>query len=220
MTALVEHDIEQGAGRLHAGLTDPGLGNTVAAYFDPDNGFAGMTFSTVGSNPRDEIIAADLLAVSLLSIDWQPGVVRMLLGSHAAPVSRLLAEVRDDIDLWEASGEDLAPVDELWQTLNAMPGVGAATAAKLLARKRPRLCASTDRAAVQAAGVPVHLAGQAVRSLLQDTAARADIEALRPRTAAEASLVRILDVAIWARHSPSRDARHLRAVGLSIAACA
>lgn len=220
MTALVEHDIEQGAGRLHAGLTDPGLGNTVAAYFDPDNGFAGMTFSTVGSNPRDEIIAADLLAVSLLSIDWQPGVVRMLLGSHAAPVSRLLAEVRDDLDLWEASDEDLAPVDELWQTLNAMPGVGAATAAKLLARKRPRLCASTDRAAVQAAGVPVHLAGQAVRTLLQDPAARADVEALRPRTAAEASLLRILDVAIWARHSPSRDARHLRAVGLSIAACA
>jgi hypothetical protein len=220
MTALVEQDIEQGAGRLHAGLTDPGLGNTVAAYFDPDNGFAGMTFSTVGSNPRDEIIAADLLAVSLLSIDWQPGAVRMLLGSHAAPVSRLLAEVRDDLDLWEASDEDLAPVDELWQTLNAMPGVGAATAAKLLARKRPRLCASTDRAAVQAAGVPVHLAGQAVRTLLQDPAARADIEALRPRTAAEASLLRILDVAIWARHSPSRDARHLRAVGLSIAACA
>ena len=220
MTALVEHDIEQGAGRLHAGLTDPGLANTVAAYFDPDNGFAGMTFSTVGSNPRDEIIAADLLAVSLLSIDWQPGVVRMLLGSHAAPVSRLLAEVRDDIDLWEASDEDLAPVDELWQTLNAMLGVGAATAAKLLARKRPRLCASTDRAAVQAAGVPVHLAGQAVRSLLQDAAARADIEALRPPTAAEASLLRILDVAIWARHSPSRDARRLRAVRLSIAACA
>jgi len=220
MTALVEHDIEQGAGRLHAGLTDPGLGNTVAAYFDPDNGFAGMTFSTVGSNPRDEIIAADLLAVSLLSIDWQPGVVRMLLGSHAAPVSRLLAEVRDDIDLWEASDEDLAPVDELWQTLNAMPGVGAPTAAKLLARKRPRLCASTDRAAVQAAGVPVHLAGQAVRTLLRSPGARADVEALRPRTAAEASLLRILDVAIWARHSPSRDARHLRAVGLSIAACA
>ena len=220
MTALVEHDIEQGAGRLHAGLTDPGLGNTVAAYFDPDNGFAGMTFSTVGSNPRDEIIAADLLAVSLLSIDWQPGAVRMLLGSHAVRVSKLLTQVRDDIDLWEASDEDLAPVDELWQTLNAMPGVGAATAAKLLARKRPRLCASTDRAAVQAAGVPVHLAGQAVRTLLQDPAARADIEALRPRTAAEASLLRILDVAIWARHSPSRDARHLRAVGLSIAACA
>ena len=220
MTALVEHEVEQGAGRLHAGFTDPGLANTVAAYFDPANGFAGMTFSTVGNNPRDEIIAADLLAVSLLSIDWQPGVVRMLLGSHAAPVSKLLTQVRDDIDLWEASDEDLAPVFELWQTLNAMPGVGAATAAKLLARKRPRLCASTDRAAVQAAGVPVHLAGQAVRSLLQDPAARADIEALRPRTAAEASLLRILDVAIWARHSPSRDARRLRAVGLSIAACA
>jgi hypothetical protein len=136
MTALVENEVVQGAGRLHAGLTDPGLDTTVAAYFDPDNGFAGMTFSTVGSNPRDEIIAADLLAVSLLSIDWQPGAVRMLLGSHAALVSRLLAGMRDDIDLWEASDEDLAPVDELWQTLNAMPGVGAATVAKLLARLR------------------------------------------------------------------------------------
>ena len=53
MTALVEHDIEQGAGRLHAGLTDPGLGNTVAAFFVPDNGFASFTFITFGSNPRD-----------------------------------------------------------------------------------------------------------------------------------------------------------------------
>ncbi len=220
MTALVEHEAGQGAGRLHAGLTDPGLAITVAAYFDPANGFAGMTFSTVGNNPRDEIIAADLLAVSLLSIDWQPGAVRMLLGSRARQVSRLLADVRDDIDLWEASDEDLAPVDVLWETLNAMPGVGAATAAKLLARKRPRLCASTDRAAVQAAGVPVHLAGAAVRALLQDPSARADIEALRPGTAAGASLLRILDVAIWARHSPSRDARRLRAVGLSLTACA
>jgi hypothetical protein len=89
-----------------------------------------------------------------------------------------------------------------------------------MARKRPRLCASTDRAAVQVAGVPVHLAGAAVRILLGDPAARADIEALRPRAAADASLVRILDVAIWARHSPSRDARRLRAVGLSLTACA
>jgi hypothetical protein len=220
MTALVDNQVEPGAARLLAGLTDPGLATTVAAYFDPANGFAGMTFSTVGINPRDEVTAADLLAVSLLSIDWQPGAVRMLLGSHASTVSALLARVRDDIDLWEASDEDLTPVEELWETLNAMPGVGAATAAKLMARKRPRLCASTDRAAVQVAGVPVHLAGAAVRILLGDPAARADIEALRPRAAADASLVRILDVAIWARHSPSRDARRLRAVGLSLTACA
>jgi hypothetical protein len=220
MTALVDNQPVLGAGRLHAGLTHPGLANTVAAYFDPANGFAGMTFSTVGVNPRDEITAGDLLAVSLLSIDWQPGAVRMLLGSHARTVSAQLAGIRDDIDLWEASDEDLVPVDELWETLNAMPGVGAPTAAKLMARKRPRLCASTDRAAVQAAGVPVHLAGAAVRTLLSDPAARADVEALRPRTADGASLLRILDVAIWARHSPSRDARRLRAVGLSLTACA
>jgi hypothetical protein len=37
----------------------------VTAYFDPDEMFAGLTFTCLGSNPRDEVTGDDLLAVSL-----------------------------------------------------------------------------------------------------------------------------------------------------------
>jgi hypothetical protein len=49
-----------------------------------------------------------------------------------------------------------------------------------------------------------------LRCLLQDPAARAEVEALRPATAAQASLLRILDVALWVSHSESAAARWVR----------
>lgn len=81
--------------------------------------------------------ADDLLAVSLLGIAWRPCAVRMLIDDHAQKVSGLLAAICSDLDLWDASDADLATVDSLWHALRDMPGVGTATAAKLLARKRP-----------------------------------------------------------------------------------
>jgi Family of unknown function (DUF6308) len=195
--------------RLHDGLADPGLPRAVAAYFGPEEMFPGLTFTCLGSNPRDTVTGDDLLAVSLLDIAWRPDVVRQLLGTGAATISRLLAAIRSDIDLWEASDEDLAAVDPLWDVLLKMPGIGTATASKLLARKRPRLCPVSDKVVIQAAGVP-GWTWEALRCLLQDPAARADVEALRPPSADAASLLRILDVAIWIRHSHSPAAIHVR----------
>ena len=86
-----------------------------------------------------------------------------------------------------------------------MPGVGTATGAKLLARKRPRLCPATDKVVIRAAGLPGQT-WEVVRFMLQDPEARADLEALRPPDAAGASLLRLLDVAIWIVHSPAREA--------------
>ena len=202
----------EAASRLRESLAVPGLGPSMAAYFDPAQGFAGMTFTALGANPRDEVTSADLLAVSLLDISWQPVAVRQLLGSEAEKVSRMLAAIRDDLDLWEASDEDLAAVDPLWDALVDMPGVGTATAAKLLARKRPRLCPVTDRAVIRAAEVPGET-WEVLRCLLQDPAARAEIEALRPPDAAGASLLRLLDVVIWLRHSRARAAQRARRAG-------
>ena len=93
----------------------------------------------------------------------------------------------------------------MWDALLRMPGIGTATASKLLARKRPRLCPISDKVVIQAVGVP-GWTWEALRCLLQDPA-RADVEALRPPSAGAASLLRILDVAIWIRHHP-RTARH------------
>jgi len=100
----------------------------VAAYFDPDEMFAGLTFTGLGSNPRDRVTGDDLLAVSLLDIAWRPDVVRQLRGPGAAAghICGLLAAIRSDVDLWEASDEDLATVDPLWDVLLRMPGVDVA----------------------------------------------------------------------------------------------
>jgi hypothetical protein len=90
-----------------------------------------------------------------------------------------------------------------------MPGVGTATASKLLARKRPRLCPVSDKVVIGAVGVP-GWTWEALRAFLQDPAARAEIEELRPPSAAVVSVLRILDVAIWIRHSHSRAASRIR----------
>ena len=86
---------------------------------------------------------------------------------------------------------------------------GSATASKLLARKRPRLCPVSNKVVIGAVGVP-GWTWEALRTFLQDPASRAEIEALRPPSAAVVSLLRILDVAIWIRHSHSRAASRIR----------
>ena len=209
--------VRHAAGRLRETLTVPGLGQAMAAYFDPDEGFAGMSFAALGQNPPGALTADDLLAVSLLDIAWRPEAVRQLLGSQAGMVSAMLDAIPADVDLWAAPDAELATVDPLWDALLEMPGVGTATASKLLARKRPRLCPATDKVVIRAAGLP-GLTWEVLRCLLQDPQARDSLEALRPPDAAGAGLLRLLDVAIWITHSPSREAQRARLAGRGRAA--
>ena len=204
--------VRRAAGRLRESLARPGVRPAVAAYFDPAEGFAGMTFATLGDNPPDQLTAADLLAVSLLDITWRPDVVRRLLGTDRDRFAGLLAGISTGVDLWQATDADLGAVDLAWDTLLDIPGVGTASAAKLLARKRPRLCPITDKVVIRAAGLP-GLTWEVLRCLLQDAGARAEVEALRPPEATGASLLRILDVAIWVTQSNSRGAQRVRLVG-------
>ena len=209
--------IRRAAGRLRETLTAPGLGQAMAAYFDPAEGFAGMSFCTLGHNPPGAVTADDLLAVSLLDIAWRPEAVRQLLGPQAAPVAGLLGAIPAGVDLWAASDADLATVDPLWDALLEMPGVGTATASKLLARKRPRLCPATDKVVIRAAALPGQT-WEVLRCLLRDPEARDAIEMLRPPEAAGATVLRLLDVAIWITHSPAREAQRARLVGRGRAA--
>jgi len=218
MGALRGRDaVRHAAGRLRDTLAMPGLGLALAAYFDPAEDFPGMSFSSLGRNPAGEVTADDLLAVSLLDIAWRPEAVRHLLGSQAPEISGMLAGIRADLDLWDASDADLAAVDRLWAALIEVPGVGGATAAKLLARKRLRLCPATDRAAIRAVGVPGQT-WETMRYLLQDPGARDELEALRPPAAGRESLLRILDVAIWIGHGTSHAAQRARLAGRARAA--
>jgi hypothetical protein len=209
--------IRRAAGRLRETLTVPGLDQAMAAYFDPAEGFAGMSFCTLGHNPPGAVTADDLLAVSLLDIAWRPEAVRQLLGHEAGRVSDMLSAIPPDLDLWAASDAEVATVDPLWDALLEMPGVGTATASKLLARKRPRLCPATDKVVIRAAGLPGQT-WEVLRFLLRDPSARDGLEALRPPDAAGASLLRLLDVAIWITHSPAREAQRARLAGAGRAA--
>jgi hypothetical protein len=209
MRSLPSDDaVRAAASRLRADLAADGLGKAVAAYYTA-SAFAGMTFTNLGHNPPDEITADDLLAVSLLDITWRPHVVRVLLGSQNRELSSMLAVIPGDLDLWDADVEVSKRIDVLWYALMAIDGIGTASATKLLARKRPRLCPISDSVVVKAVRVPGRT-WDVLRCLLQDPASRARVEALRPAAAAEASLLRILDVILWISHSESAAAQWVR----------
>jgi|HubBroStandDraft_1064217.scaffolds.fasta_scaffold07612_2 hypothetical protein len=200
--------VHSAACRLQASLATPGLGRAVASYFSEPS-FAGMTFSDLGLNPPCGIIADDLLAVSLLDITWRPQVVRVLLVSHKKQLSAMLADIPQDVDLWNADDDTLRHIDFMWDALTSIEGIGTASATKLLARKRPRVCPISDNLVIKAVDVPGRT-WDVLRCLLRDPGARADVEALRPQEAAHASLLRILDVALWISHSRSAAAQEVR----------
>ncbi len=200
--------VHSAARRLRKDLTANGLDRAVATYFSEPN-FAGMTFSDLGRNPPDEITADDLLAVALLDITWRPRVVRILLGSDQRRLPQMLAALPQAVDLWDASEDTLRRIDVLWDALTAIDGIGTASATKLLARKRPRLCPISDSVVIKAVDVPGRT-WDVLQCLLQDPAARTEIEALRPAIAAEASLLRILDVALWVTYSGTAAAQWVR----------
>ena len=154
MTLPVNDAVPGAVRQLRRSLRVSGLAGAVAAYFSPEEDFAGLSFTCLGSNPRDAVTASDLLAVSLLDIAWRPEAVRQLLDTSAAMVSGLLAAVRSDVDLREASDGDLAAVDPRWDALLQMPGVGTATASKLLARKRPGCARSATRSSSELSACP------------------------------------------------------------------
>ena len=85
--------------------------------------------------------------------------------------------------------------------------MGPAQASKLLARKRPRLVPVTDEIIVARDG-PAGQAWRALRHCLQDESLRHVIEVLRPRQARTASVLGLLDVALWMLHSESTAARN------------
>ena len=74
-------------------------------------------------------------------MDVPPAAAIGLLDTSAAEFGRLLRELGSDRDLVEETqswSDDWAGW-RLWSELMVLPGVGATTASKLLARKRPRL---------------------------------------------------------------------------------
>lgn len=123
------------------------------AYYDPTGDYAGALMTTVEPNLGDEVTAADLWAVSTLSIQVPPRTGRLLLdsGPRRVAVHGHLAHIRTGLSIAALHAQD----DEVRGALDAMWGLQdelksllsdetPATnrwvfASKLCARKRPRL---------------------------------------------------------------------------------
>ena len=79
----------------------------VEQFFDAEGRFAALTFDMLPDNPPHRFTAADLLAVTLLDVALPPPSVRKVLDSDAEMFSALLTTIPADVDLWNASDEDL-----------------------------------------------------------------------------------------------------------------
>jgi len=187
----------------------------LVAFFDARGPFAGSTFDDLPDNPRNDFSASDLLAASLLDVRFEPRAVRALLEGKPGAFSEHLAVIRDDVDLWDATDDDLRLANALWDEVRKLPGVGSTKTSKLLARKRPRLIPIVD--SVIRTALPLGKdSWVSLRSALQDEQVRESIEGIRPPgLASTVSTLRLLDAATWMRYSTSRNARKaLKAAGL------
>ncbi|MBD0745030.1 hypothetical protein BG418_25640 [Streptomyces sp. CBMA152] len=174
--------------------------------------FTGSRFEhLVGGGDRpavaNSVTADDLIAVQTLSVRIPvQAAIDLLEGHLGVQVSKLLSEVRFDIDMVEAETADLAdgsPAHDAWRLLKSQRGIGWVTAGKLLARKRPRLLPVYDHVVRCVLGRPKTFWLDLHAALRADNwALHHDLMALRqaadlPETV---SVLRVCDVVLWMHH--------------------
>jgi hypothetical protein len=90
----------------------------------------------------------DLVAVSFVGSRIPGRAAIEILLNRSEEFDALLAQIPVDVDLWDAPDEIVGPesaAHQLFTRLAELPGMSAMSAAKLLARKRPRLIPIYDR---------------------------------------------------------------------------
>lgn len=190
-------------------LTAPRTPALVARYFDPDAGFAGTTFDLLEPAGGAELGPSDLVAAALLDVPLTAGAVRHLLSPElASGLGRLLRSIPVDADLWSARPAVLDNARQAHELLQEVDGIGPVRAAKLLARKRPRLVPVLDHAAALLLELAPGREWATLRAILLDTGRRERVEGLRPSWLDDRiPLLRLLDVAVWAAASGGRRER-------------
>ena len=154
---------------------DPEKGKQLAAqYFEESSSFPGTgTFtgshfeSFAGApNPVNEVTAADLLAVQTLAVTVSSRAALGILETYAQRISELLSdidptlkleEVRDEGDFEAVLGKN-SSAQALWDLLRRNNpeakrwNLGATTASKIMARKRPHLIPIDDSVVTRVIG--------------------------------------------------------------------
>lgn len=191
-------------------------------------GFNGAYFESIGRRNRkdpdpDRFTAADLYAVTTLSVKVPAGAGIRLLTELAETSHELLREIPDDVDFTDLidSPQDprfaelLGPQSkavELWRLLDGLYDVGPTTTSKLMARKRPKLIPIWDSEIKNATGLrdSSHQWEQ-FRELFGTVGLVDRLSLIREKADAEHfSLLRVFDIAVWHAGSAPRRASRKR----------
>ena len=182
------------------------------AYFAPlsgtNTGFTGGIFdsfdpSATRTASADMFTSDDVVAVSLLSVDVYGRAAVELLARQRPRFSALLQRVgpdRDLVDVESTSPKDFAAHDLYW-ALRELPRVGATTASKLMARKRPRLIPIYDSVINTHLLRGSRILWEPLRQKLRADNARLNHHLLHLRSCAglspHVSAIRVFDVLAW-----------------------
>lgn len=161
-TPLEGQTRETAVGQVRSALagTPDSLADRVQHYYSPSRNFAGALLHQLEPNPTEDIVAAGLLAVGMLSMKIQPAQARALLltsGRKRTDVLTLLRAIPFGLPITSLDSQDpvvnnaLGHMWDLQDTLRSLMDdqiSGSNTwvfAAKLCARKRPYLFPVRDR---------------------------------------------------------------------------
>lgn len=173
--------------------------------------FTGAHFDTFGINEPNALTADDLIAVACLSKHVPAQAALGLLGDYSSKITTLLGYIPPDLSIEDIPFDehdqyfgDATPPLRLWRLLrrdeSTRWGIGATTASKLMARKRPGLIPIYDSVVAGLTGFnnsdgtwrAWHHAFATDRDLVRR------LESLRSTTGLHGlSLLRILDVVLW-----------------------
>lgn len=180
------------------------------SYYSTDGDkprFTGAWFERIAGNAEPNTLGpADVLAITMLSVDSPAEATIRLLGRDAARVSELLQKIPSDRDIVDVDQNELcegSPADELWRVLReGRDGLGPTRTSKLLAAKRPRLLPIWDSFVAEATDMGTQGHWWRVQYVLNDDDRRVWnwLRELRPLAANVPDAVsdlRILDVLLW-----------------------
>ena len=210
-----EEVVTNAEGVVRASLADDSAVDDLVTYYGRDGNYAGATFVDLGPTSPWDVTPADLLALTLLSVQAPPYSVRKLLEPSAERnrVLRLLSEERlpMDADIALADSPTLLAMAELHEALKLYlsPSHSKAknpwvTTSKLCARKRPDLFPVRDNVvcAMLGLGNSYEVDWQVFRRLMQAIDLRERIDEI-----VDLAAVRGADTG-----SPNNRLRHLDAI--------
>lgn len=193
-----------------AAITDESALNYLKQYFGigewAGREYTGAHFDSFEGPGPDRLTAEDIIAVACLSIHVPARVALEILGNESGEISRLLDltpnSALEDVpfeahDKWFGEG---SPSLLFWRLLRAHHNVGATTASKIMARKRPALIPVYDSVIGRLTGFPT--AKGTWRAWHQAFSTDAELtdrlRSLREAAGLEhVTLLRILDVVLW-----------------------